>query len=203
MEATNNNWEFIEKLALLCQAAFGSGPLLTGHPVPTQSLMHHGLCRMSRSGFFGQGKQVQARTVASAFSAICKTISLANPNKIPGSDKPLPWLQQTLEGWAKEDPPTMKKLLVEVDTPRFLTKLGTYPAACPPDQAVSDLALIAVYYLLQMGEYIVKGSQNSSKQTQQFKLGDVTSFKTNGSASSTSFHGRLMLPSSRQKTEQL
>jgi hypothetical protein len=39
------------------------------------------------------------------------------------------------------------------------------------------LALIAFYYLLQIGEYTVKGKQNNTKQTVQFKLKDVKFFK--------------------------
>jgi hypothetical protein len=46
-------------------------------------------------------------------------------------------------------------------------------------QAVGDLALIAFYYILKIGEYTVKGKWNSSKQTVQFKLNDVTFFKKN------------------------
>ncbi len=41
------------------------------------------------------------------------------------------------------------------------------------------LALIAFYYLLQIGEYTVKGKQNNTKQTVQFKLKDVKFFKKN------------------------
>ncbi len=48
-------------------------------------------------------------------------------------------------------------------------------------QAVGDLALIAFYYLLRIGEYTVKRQCNrtkrAKKQTVQFKLEDVTFFK--------------------------
>jgi hypothetical protein len=37
--------------------------------------------------------------------------------------------------------------------------------------------LIVFYYLLRIGEYTVKGTRNESKQTQQFKVDDVTFFK--------------------------
>ena len=36
------------------------------------------------------------------------------PTKITGTDKYLPCIQQTMKGWDKEDPHTIKKLLVEV-----------------------------------------------------------------------------------------
>ncbi len=49
-------------------------------------------------------------------------------------------------------------------------------------QAVGDLALIAFYYLLRIGKYTVKRqhdrTKRAKKQTVQFKLEDVTFFKT-------------------------
>ncbi len=39
--------------------------------------------------------------------------------------------------------------------------------------------MIAFYYLLPVGEYTVKGSQNSTKQTVQFKYEEVTFFHKN------------------------
>ena len=49
-------------------------------------------------------------------------------------------------------------------------------------QAVGDLALIAFCYLLHIGKYTVKCQRNRTKrarkQTVQFKLEDVTFFKT-------------------------
>ena len=43
-----------------------------------------------------------------------------NPTKEGHSDKLLPRLQQMVEGYRKEDPPTLKKLPVEVDVPEIL-----------------------------------------------------------------------------------
>ena len=50
-------------------------------------------------------------------SVIGKTITLAdtNPRKINGLYKFFPWLQQILDDLWKKNPPTMKKLPVEVD----------------------------------------------------------------------------------------
>ena len=47
------------------------------------------------------------------------------------------------------------------------------------DKAAADLSMIAFYYLLRVGEYTVKGLQNSTKQTVQFKYEDVTFFRKN------------------------
>ncbi len=40
--------------------------------------------------------------------------------------------------------------------------------------------MITYYYLLQVGEYRIKGTRNETKQTIQFKLEDVTFFCKNG-----------------------
>ena len=56
-------------------------------------------------------------------------------------------------------------------------KLGQDPEARELERAIGDLTMIAFYYLLRIGEYTNKGSRNNSKQTQEFKLGDITFFK--------------------------
>jgi len=102
-----------------------------------------------------------------------------NPTKITGSDKLLPRLQQTYDGWRKEDPPTTKMLPVESDVPEWLVQIGRGTTATVLDRAVGDLVMVAFYYLLRVGEYTIKGSRNETKQTVQFKLEDVTFFKKN------------------------
>ena len=82
-----------------------------------------------------------------------------------------------LDGWRKTDGPVLKKLPVEADIPEYLVQLGLHPAASAHITALGDLALIAFYYLLRIGEYTIKGTHNESKQTQQFKLADVMFFK--------------------------
>ena len=84
-----------------------------------------------------------------------------------------------LEGWSKDDPPTLKMLPVESDVPEFMASLGTMPAATQLGKAIGDLSLIAFYYLLRVGEYTCKGTRNETKQTIQFKFEDVTFFKRN------------------------
>jgi hypothetical protein len=137
-----------------------------------------------RTGFFGRGRQVKAQTVASALTAVGQTIALdyeINPTKPIGSSNLLPHLQQMLDGWAKEDPPTLKQLPVEADVPEYLASMATLPLASPLDRAIGDLAVIAFYYLLRIGEYTSKGKRNESKQTVQFKFEDITFFKKNRS----------------------
>ncbi len=135
-----------------------------------------------RTGYYGQGKQVKNCTVSSALTAIGQTVVLAcndNPTKIKGSDKLLPRLQVMLDGYRKEDPQTIKKLPVQADVPKLLVTTAYNGMGTEMEKAVADLTLIAFYFLLQVGEYTVKGSRNSTKQTVQFKYEDITFFRKN------------------------
>ena len=86
-----------------------------------------------------------------------------------------------LDGMHKQDPPTVKKFPVEADVPEFLSSVGQLDQANDLDKAIGDLALIAFYYLLRVGEYTIKGARNNTKQTVQFWIKDVTFFgKDNG-----------------------
>ncbi len=100
-----------------------------------------------------------------------------NPTKLLGSDKFLPAIQIMIEGYEKEDPPTRKMLPIETDVPQLLVEMGYSTSGTAHTQAIGDLALIAFYYLLRIGEYTVKGKRNNTKQTVQFKMEDVTFYK--------------------------
>ena len=82
-----------------------------------------------------------------------------------------------LDGFAKEDPATKKKLPVEVDIPNYVAELGRAKEASELARAVGDFTLIAFYYLLRVGEYTKIRRRNPSKQTRQFKLKDCRFFK--------------------------
>jgi hypothetical protein len=138
-----------------------------------------GFAARTRTGFYGHGQQVQSSTVTGAITVIGQTITLAcneNPTKVLGSETFLPALQITINGYTKADPPTQKKLPVKADVPELLIEMGY------GRHAVGDLSLIAFYYLLRIGEYTVKRqrdrSKRATKQTIQFKLEDITFFKT-------------------------
>lgn len=81
------------------------------------------------------------------------------------------------DGWRKDDPIQEKKLPVEADVPEYIANIGRQATATPLQASVGDLVLIAFYYLLRIGEYTGKPSRNSSKQTVQFRVKDVTFFK--------------------------
>jgi hypothetical protein len=84
-----------------------------------------------------------------------------------------------LDGYRKEDPATIKKLPVQSDVPELLVTTAYNGMGTEMEKAAADLILIAFYYLLRVGEYTVKGSRNSTKQTVQFKYKDITFFCKN------------------------
>ena len=82
-----------------------------------------------------------------------------------------------LDGFGKEDPPTIKKLPIEVDIPEYISLCSLRAAASERTKAIADLILIAFYYLLRVGEYTTKGERNTTKQTVQFQFKHITFFK--------------------------
>lgn len=109
-------------------------------------------------------------------------ISLAtnvNPTKVEGSEKFMPFLAQMLHYLHELDPPTPKMLLVEVKILEFLEDLVQMARARPKTQATGGLCLKASYFLWCVGECMVKGLQNYSKQTEQFKMEDCLFFRKN------------------------
>ena len=109
-------------------APLGMEPLLQRTGYVTHIRVLTGFATRVWRGCYGRGKQVQTSTVCGAITAVGQEIALAceiNPTKIMGSDKLLPHLQQTNDGWRKEDPPTMKMLPVESDVPEWLVARGT------------------------------------------------------------------------------
>ena len=98
-----------------------------------------------------------------------------NPLLLTGSDSKFipPLVQDALTAWGKEDGPTNKKLPVEVDVPAFLARQAYKFNTSARDKRVADLSLIAFYFLLRVGEYTVKSSNNNAKQTKQFRMKDV------------------------------
>ncbi len=160
----------------------GLDPLIQGIEYTTRVRALTGFAKQVRQGKYGWGKHVATETVVGAITAVGQEVALVcgqNPTKIVRSETLLPRLSQIFDGWRKEDPPTSKQLPVEADVPELLVERGRDRSATPLDQAIGDLALIAFYYLLRIGEYTVKGTRNKTKQTVQFKYEDITFFKKN------------------------
>ena len=64
-------------------------------------------------------------------------------------------MEQAVEGWRREDPPTILQLAVPVTVPTHMTEeaYDSKHSSTAFIRAVADLALIAFYYLLRVGEY--------------------------------------------------
>jgi hypothetical protein len=102
-------------------------PYLQQVPYATRVGCLIGFAAQTRTGFYGQGRQVQCSTVTGAITAIGQTIALAcnkNPTMVIGSNKFLPALQIMLDSYTKADPPTKKKLPVKADVPELLIEMG-------------------------------------------------------------------------------
>jgi len=139
-----------------------------------------GFAARVRQGFYGRGRKILSDSARGAITAIGQTISLdtgINPTKEEHGQRLIFPIRLMMDGWRKEDPPTEKKLPVEADVPEFMANIGRQAHATPLQQTIGDLALIAFYFLLRIGEYTGKPSRNESKQTEQFKVKDVTFFR--------------------------
>ena len=93
-----------------------------------------------RKGVYGNCKQVAKASVSTAISAIGQTITMdgrngkKNPVMQEGSTKKfIEPVHRMLQGFANDDPPTTKKLPVDVDVPEFLCDLGCSEHASPKD----------------------------------------------------------------------
>jgi len=81
-------------------------------------------------------------------TAVGKEISLVHEldlTKVKGTDKFVPRIQEMLEGWAKDDPVTIKKLPVEADVPELILKWCLMIGATSLMWATGDWSLIAYY----------------------------------------------------------
>ena len=127
------------------------GPHLQGTEYKTRVWCLSGFGGHQQFGYYGRGQQVQAGIVSSALTAVGQTIALArkvNPVEMRNLKELVLCLLEMLAGFRKVDPPTMKKLPVEVDMPELLVKVCIECTATELTKAVGDLALTAFYYLL-------------------------------------------------------
>ena len=100
-----------------------------------------------RTGYYGRGDEIRVSGVTEAISAISKTIELAGYRRTiyrAPSVYNLPIARQ-VEGYRREDPPSVPQLAVPVSVPESMT--GAYLTTNPLIQAIADLAVIAFYYI--------------------------------------------------------
>ena len=137
-----------------------------------------------RSGALGRGKQVSAGEVRSALAAISKTIELAGQQSplYRGNQKYTLPIERCIEGMKRQDPPATLQLALPVTVTAALHETA-YPTSSPKHQAVDDLASVAFYYLLRVGEYTQprmtkkNGKWVRATRTVQFHVGDIGFFK--------------------------
>ncbi len=92
-----------------------------------------------------------------------------NPRQDPGSPRRVKKAQSTHN----------QKLPAEADVPEYIATLSLHGDAMEQHKAVGDMALIASYYLLRIGEYTTKETRPNSKCTIKYKLEDLTFFGYN------------------------
>ena len=94
-------------------------------------------------------------------------------------------IQRLVEGYRQEDPPSVPLITVPVSVPENMAEDIAYQTECPLLQAITDLAVIAFYYLLCVGKYTVaktverNGQKIRSTCTVQFTVGDIGFHKDN------------------------
>ena len=118
------------------------------------------------------------------FAAISKTFELA------GQQSPLyRWenkykvsIERLVEGFRREDPPTVPQLAVPVIVPNECFQAGQL-SRDPQVETIGCLCLIAYYYLLRVGEYtkpryaVRNGVRVPATRTKQFRVENVGFFK--------------------------
>ena len=152
-----------------------------------------------RKGFYGKGKQVTVQSVTQALAAITKTCELAGePSPVLQAEKTYRApVARLVEGFRREDPPATPQLAIPVAVP-IQCYNAAYKTSSNKQKAVGDLALIAFYYLLRVGEYTkpkfitVEGKQVRATRTVQFAVENVGFFKNSKILPRTSSLKRLL-----------
>ena len=141
-----------------------------------------------RTGYYGKGRQIRVQGVSDALSAISKTIELAglkSPVYRSHNKYNLP-IERCIEGWRRQDPPSVPQLALPVSVVNHLADKAYNPNEVmdyPKDQAIADLAQCAFYFLLRVGEYTrprlakVNGKVVRATRTVQFQVKDIGFFK--------------------------
>jgi hypothetical protein len=137
-----------------------------------------------RTGFYGLGNQVKVQTVTTALTSISKTSELAgqqSPIYRSPNTYQLP-IERMVEGMRRDDPMPTPQLAVPVGVPEKCHEMGNLIGS-EKAKAEGDLALIAFYYLLRVGEYTKikyirtsKGKRRKATRTVQFRVKDVGFF---------------------------
>jgi hypothetical protein len=167
---------------------FKYSPSLSDAPELVKTSILLGFAGRVRSGAYGRGAQIKVSSVADALSAISQTLGMANePSPVykNGSDQTyiLP-IERMMEGFRREDPPAIPQLAVPITVVNRCFETAVQSDE-PRVQAIGQLALIAFYFLLRVGEYtkpkffVQNGIKRRATRTKQFTYANVGFFKDN------------------------
>ena len=174
-------WNHWQQYASLCKV----DPFLSDVSELERDIVLTAFAARVRTGTYGRGATIKISGVTDALASISKTIQLAGkPSPLYRAENVyhLP-LQRLVEGFRREDPPSIPQLAVPITVPNLCYNAGMLPSSPPSRQAAGQLALIAFYYLLRVGEYtnpryITRGGRRvTSTRTKQFTVGNVGFFK--------------------------
>ena len=137
-----------------------------------------------RTGEYGRGNQIRVGGVSEALAAVSKTIELAGqPSMLYRAEgKYQLFLERVVEGFRREDPPSVPQLAVPVSVATTAFRLGMQTKSAK-ERHTGCLILIAFYFLLRVGEYtqpdlILRGGKKvRASRTVQFTVGNVGLFR--------------------------
>ena len=143
-------WSHWVNYASMC----GCDPFLYNVPAMERDIIVSAYAARVRTGVYGHGHQVQVQTVTDALSSISKTIELAGQQSpiYRAEGKYTLVLQRMVEGFRREDPPSIPQLAVPITVPNLCYNAGIN-SSCPFKEATGCLVIIAFFYLLRVGEY--------------------------------------------------
>ena len=133
----------------------GIGPYLQGQSDDAVVALL-GFTARVRSGAYGKGKRVGIQSDTDALGAISKTIEMGGYNSPAYRHHKayiLP-LERMIESFRSQYLPPTPQLAVPVSIPEHLFEKGFLPKATPIEIA-HLITLIAIYYMMQVGEYTV------------------------------------------------
>ena len=172
-----NKWQSYASL-------FRIDPFLQNVPPLERDIVVTAFAARVRSGHYGRGKQVSTGEVRTALAAISKTIELVGERSpiYRADNKFNLQIQRCLEGMKRQDPPATPQLALPVTVIQTLHS-DAYTSSSTRLQTISDLASIAFYYLLRVGEYTrprttrKNGRMVRATRTVQFTIGNIGFFK--------------------------
>ena len=169
--------------AHFCQVLHnGVDPFLSGATNQEKVALLEAFARYVREGNAGRGHQVRSGSVSDAICAIGKTFEMAclpNPTYQPTAyGQHWEPLKNILRSYRRTDPKSRPQLAVPVAVPEHLLTSLSAASPCPLQEATADLANIAFYYLLRVGEYA--RPRNTKTLTQPFSVMHITFRDSNG-----------------------